>query len=105
MTTTDDVMAKLRECYDPELPCNIVDLGLVYGVEIGGDCVSVKMTLTARGCPLARQIVGQVEQKLREMPGVAEAVVEVVFDPPWDESRISEEGRRRLRLCSDLSGS
>jgi metal-sulfur cluster biosynthetic enzyme len=98
MITTEDVLAKLRECRDPELPCNIVDLGLVYGVEIGGDCVSVKMTLTARSCPLARQIVGQVEQKLRELPGVVEGVVDLVFDPPWDESRISEAGRRQLRL-------
>jgi metal-sulfur cluster biosynthetic enzyme len=98
MTTTEQVLAKLRECYDPELPCNIVDLGLVYGVEIGGDCVSVKMTLTARACPLARQIVTQVEQKLRELPGVTEGVVDLVFEPPWDESRISAEGRRQLRL-------
>jgi len=98
MTTTEQVMAKLRECYDPELPCNIVDLGLVYGVEIGGECVSVKMTLTARACPLVRQITTQVQQKLLELPGVTEAQIDLVFDPPWDESRISDEGRRQLRL-------
>lgn len=96
--TTEQVMAKLRECYDPELPCNIVDLGLVYGVEVGGPCVSVKMTLTAPTCPLARQITAQVQQKLLELPGIAEAQIDLVFEPPWDESRISEEGRRQLKL-------
>lgn len=98
MTTTEQVHAKLRECYDPELPCNIVDLGLVYGVALDGERATVRMTLTARACPLARQITAQVRQKLLELPGVSEAEVELVFDPPWDESRISDEGRRQLRL-------
>ncbi|MBM3860219.1 MAG: metal-sulfur cluster assembly factor [Verrucomicrobia bacterium] len=98
MTTTEQVRAKLRECYDPELPCNIVDLGLVYGVALDGERATVTMTLTARTCPLARQITAQVRQKLLELPGISEAEVELVFDPPWDESRISDEGRRQLRL-------
>ncbi len=98
MTTTEQVLAKLRECYDPELPCNIVDLGLVYDVSVAERRVEVKMTLTARSCPLARQITMQAQQKLLELPGVTEARVELVFEPPWDESRMSEEGRRQLRL-------
>jgi len=98
MTTTEEVLAKLRDCYDPELPCNIVDLGLVYEVAAAEGRVDIKMTLTTPNCPLARQIATQVRQKLLELPGVTEARVELVFDPPWDESRISEEGRRQLRL-------
>jgi metal-sulfur cluster biosynthetic enzyme len=101
--TLDVVQAKLRECRDPEVPCNIVDLGLVYDVRVepiddARSNVAVKMTLTAEGCPLARQIVGSVEEKLRQIPGVATAQVELVFDPPWDASRISAEGRRQLRM-------
>ena len=99
----DAVQAKLRECRDPEVPCNIVDLGLVYDVRIaplddGRSDVVVRMTLTAPGCPLARQIVASVEEKLRQVPGVSTARVELVFEPPWDASRISEEGRRQLRM-------
>jgi metal-sulfur cluster biosynthetic enzyme len=99
-----DVWAKLKECYDPEIPCNVVDLGLVYDVRLqpvaGSDdaAVNVKMTLTAIGCPMAGQISGNVQHKLLEMDGVSEANVEIVFDPPWNQSMISEEGRRRLGL-------
>ena len=101
--TLDQVQARLRECRDPEVPCNIVDLGLVYDVQItplddGRSRVVVRMTLTAPGCPLARQIVADVEEKLLSLPGVGAAVVELVFDPPWDTSRVSEAGRRQLRM-------
>jgi metal-sulfur cluster biosynthetic enzyme len=98
MITTDQVRAKLRECYDPEIPCNIVDLGLVYEIRLALPRVEVTMTLTTPECPLARQITTQVQQRLLELPGVQEAEVGLVFDPPWDRSHISEEGLRQLRL-------
>lgn len=101
--TVEQVRAKLRECFDPELPCNIVDLGLVYGIALqplAADRVrvAVQMTLTSRECPLARQIAAQVQRKVQELDGVGEATVELVFDPPWDPARMNDEARRRLRL-------
>ena len=102
--TEQQVREKLRECYDPELPCNIVDLGLVYGIAISPlageqSRVQVRLTLTTPECPLANQITGQVQNRLLELAGVGEAVVELVFEPRWDASRISAEGRQRLHLA------
>lgn len=95
----EDVMNALREVYDPELPFNVVDLGLVYGVEVNGDRVKIKMTLTAIGCPLAYYLVDMVEEVVREkVPGVKEVEVELVFDPPWTPDRASPEVRRLLGL-------
>ena len=102
--TNQQVFTKLKECYDPELPCNIVDLGLVYDVQLKGAPgssearVDVKMTLTSQGCPLAGQISAQVQRKLLELPGVAEANVAVVFDPPWSLSRVTPDGKKTLGL-------
>jgi metal-sulfur cluster biosynthetic enzyme len=105
MSITDQqVFAKLKECYDPELPCNIVDLGLVYGVRLqpvegtGDTRIDVKMTLTSQACPLAGQISAQVQRKLLEMQGVGEANVEIVFDPPWSLARVMPEGKKVLGL-------
>jgi metal-sulfur cluster biosynthetic enzyme len=102
--TEQQVVAKLKECYDPELPCNIVDLGLVYDVQlkpVAGATdtrIDVKMTLTSPACPLAGQISAQVQRKLLELQGVAEANVEVVFDPPWSFTRITPDGKKTLGL-------
>jgi metal-sulfur cluster biosynthetic enzyme len=101
--TEQQVLAKLKECFDPELPCNVVDLGFVYAVGLtpiaGGDTrVDVTMTLTAQGCPMASRIATQVQRKLLELPGVGEANVDLTFDPPWDRSRITPEGRKALGL-------
>ena len=101
--TEQQVFAKLKECYDPEIPCNIVDLGFVYGVgltPLAGDKtrVEVTMTLTAQGCPMAGRITAQAQHKLLELPGVGEANVKLVFDPPWDRSRITPEGRKALGM-------
>jgi metal-sulfur cluster biosynthetic enzyme len=102
--TDQQVMAKLKECYDPELPCNIIDLGLVYGVQLqsvegaSDTRVDVKMTLTSQACPLAGQISAQVQRKLLELQGIAEANVEVVFDPPWSLSRVTPDGKKTLGL-------
>lgn len=94
----------LKTCFDPEIPVNIVDLGLVYDlviepVEQGeGSRVSVKMTLTAPGCGMGPSIAGDAQNKILELPGVSSASVEIVWDPTWHHSMISAEGRRVLGL-------
>jgi probable FeS assembly SUF system protein SufT len=93
----------LRTCYDPEIPVNIVDLGLVYDLQLqklpsGKFGVDVKMTLTAPGCGMGSVIAGDAQQKLLFLDGVGEARVEIVWDPPWHQSRITPEGRRILGL-------
>src|SRR2546426_5018988 len=93
----------LRNCYDPEIPVNIVDLGLVYDMHIeplpsGRSAVAVKMTLTAQGCGMGGAIAGDAQQKLLGLPGVEEANVEIVWDPPWHHSMITEAGRKILGL-------
>ncbi|MFN2427380.1 MAG: putative Fe-S cluster assembly protein SufT [Candidatus Binatia bacterium] len=97
------VEAALRTCYDPEIPVNIVDLGLVYDTRIsdlpeGGYRVDVKMTLTAQGCGMGGAIAGDAEDKLRSIPSVTDASVRVVWDPPWTAHMISEEGRKKLGI-------
>ena len=98
MVTKEQVYEALHECYDPEIPVNIVDLGLVYDVEVNDDTVVVKMTLTAPGCGMGPPIAGDAQQKLMMLDGVEEANVEIVWDPPWHQSMITEEGRRILGL-------
>ncbi len=93
----------LRTCFDPEIPVNIVDLGLVYDMHIdklpsGNHRVNVKMTLTAPGCGMGGVIAGDAQQKLLYLDAVEEATVEIVWDPPWHQSMISAEGRRVLGL-------
>ena len=98
MATKDQVYEALQTCYDPEIPVNIVDLGLVYDVEINEDKVNVKMTLTAPGCGMGAMIASEAQQKIMEIPGVAEASVDLVWDPPWDASRISDEAKQKLGI-------
>lgn len=93
----------LRTCYDPEIPVNIVDLGLVYDMGIedlpsGTKKVFVKMTLTAPGCGMGATIAGDAQQKLLMLPRVEDASVEIVWDPPWHQSMITPEGRRLLGI-------
>jgi probable FeS assembly SUF system protein SufT len=97
------VWSALRTCYDPEIPVNIVELGLVYDMHIeplpsGQSRVGVKMTLTAPGCGMGATIAADAEQKLLDLPGVEEARVEIVWDPPWHHSMISPAGRSTLGL-------
>jgi len=99
----DQIWAALKTVYDPEIPVNIVDLGLVYDMrrdelKDGGYKVDVKMTLTAQGCGMGPVIAGDAQNKLLEIDRVKEASVEVVWDPPWHQSMISEEGRKILGL-------
>jgi probable FeS assembly SUF system protein SufT len=97
------VWGQLRTCYDPEIPVNIVDLGLVYDMrispEVDGSRVDVKMTLTAQGCGMGTSIAADARQKLLGLPGVAAAEVEIVWDPPWTPQMISPEGRERLGMA------
>lgn len=89
----------LRTCYDPEIPVNIYDLGLVYELAVGdeGD-VKVKMTLTAPSCPVAGSLVSEVEQKLSAIEGVSHATVDLVWEPPWDPGKMSEAARLELGM-------
>lgn len=97
------VWEQLKTCYDPEIPVNIVDLGLVYGMEVkdaddGTKKVEIKMTLTAQGCGMGASIAMDARHKIMTLPGVSEADVDLVWDPPWTPQMISPEGRERLGI-------
>ena len=99
----DDVWNQLRQCYDPEIPVNIVDLGLVYDCRLikkddGGTRVEVKMTLTAPGCGMGPAIAHDAQSKILSIDGVDEADVQLVWDPPWNQNMISETGRMKLGM-------
>src|SRR5260221_4144586 len=96
---TDDIVAALKTVYDPEIPVDIYELGLVYKVDIDDDRnVAIEMTLTAPGCPVAGDMPGWVENGVSMVPGVASAKATMVFDPPWDHSRMSDEARVALNM-------
>jgi probable FeS assembly SUF system protein SufT len=97
------VWDQLKTCFDPEIPVNIVDLGLVYGLEMtpqddGTQKVDVKMTLTAQGCGMGATIAFDAKQKLMTIAGISEANVDIVWEPPWNPQMISPEGRERLGI-------
>jgi FeS assembly SUF system protein len=94
----EEIVSALKECYDPEIPVNVWDLGLIYDVNVDGDKVRVKMTLTAPGCPMHRFISEEVKKRLQGINGVKEATVEVVWDPPWNPDRMSKEARAQLGI-------
>lgn len=94
--TEEDIKEALKECYDPEIPINIVDLGLIYGINIDGGDVAITMTLTAVGCPVADQMKDQVEHKAQSVDGVETVECEIVFDPPWDPDMVTEDGEQAL---------
>ncbi|MAO75947.1 MAG: aromatic ring hydroxylase [Chloroflexi bacterium] len=94
----DEVLEALRDVYDPEIPVNIVDLGLVYGVSISEQDVEVTMTLTFAGCGMGPYIAQQAEWRLAEIDGIEDINVDLVFDPPWNPEMITEEGKRLLGL-------
>jgi metal-sulfur cluster biosynthetic enzyme len=96
--TEADVYEVLRECYDPEIPVNIVDLGLVYAVALEGGIVNVTMTLTAPGCTMGEMITGEIQEKLLGLPGCDDAIVSLVWDPPWTPQLISAAARKQLGL-------
>ena len=94
-----DVVAALRTIHDPEIPVNIHDLGLIYSVEVSpGGGVQIKMTLTSPACPVAQSLPAQVEERVRAVPGVADANVEIVWDPPWNQDMMTDEAKLQLGL-------
>jgi metal-sulfur cluster biosynthetic enzyme len=93
-----NVYEALKECYDPEIPVNIVDLGLIYEVNIIEDWVGVKMTLTAPGCPAHTWISQNVRNRLLQIPGIKEADVKIVWEPMWNPSLMSEEAKKVLGM-------
>jgi metal-sulfur cluster biosynthetic enzyme len=99
MPTKEEVYEVLHTCYDPEIPVNIVDLGLIYDVQVQDETVAVKMTLTAPGCGMGAIIANEAREKILELSGVTEATVDLVWDPPWDPSKMSEEAKQRLGIA------
>lgn len=102
-TGEGEIWSVLKTCYDPEIPVNIVDLGLIYSMELkkndgGGKRVEVKMTLTAQGCGMGPSIAADARQKILTLPGVQEAQVDVVWDPPWGPQMITPDGRKKLGM-------
>ena len=103
-STQEDIWAALKNVYDPEIPVNIVDLGLVYDCQVKdategeGQRVEVKMTLTAPGCGMGPAIAADAKGKILALPGIAEAEVDIVWEPPWNQEMISEEGKMMLGL-------
>jgi metal-sulfur cluster biosynthetic enzyme len=106
--TEDDVLNALRDCYDPEIPVNIVDLGLIYTVKVTPDenskrafprqRVEVDMTMTSQGCPSHVMIMEQVRNRLAGVPEISETVVNLVWDPAWTPDRISQKAREQLGI-------
>jgi FeS assembly SUF system protein len=97
--TREQILDALRQCYDPEIPVNIVDLGLIYDVQHDdAGNVSVKMTLTSQACPAAQSIPDQVKARVGQLPEVRDIAVEVVWEPAWNPSMISAEGRTQLGI-------
>ncbi len=101
--TEQEVLSALKQCYDPEIPVNIVDLGLIYGIrfeDVKGELqdVAIDMTLTAQGCPAHVEIGQQVKARIEQLPGVRNVTVNVVWNPPWTPERLSAEARKQLGI-------
>jgi FeS assembly SUF system protein len=95
----EQVEDALRQVYDPEIPVNIFELGLIYGIDVSAEgAVGIRMTLTAPSCPAAGAMPGEVEARVAAVEGVKEVAVELVWDPPWDQSRMSEAAKLELGL-------
>jgi metal-sulfur cluster biosynthetic enzyme len=90
------ITENLKQIYDPEIPMNIVDLGLIYGFEWSGDSVKLKMTLTAPGCPVAGILAEEVKLAIEKVPNIRSATVEMTWDPPWSPDRMSEFAKRQF---------
>ncbi len=96
--TREDVIEAMKDVYDPEIPVNVVDLGLVYNVDVNEGAVYVQMTLTAPGCGMGPMIAQQAEWRIAEMEGVMDVEVEMTFDPPWSPDLITEDGKKLLGI-------
>jgi len=99
MTLKEQIIAALKKVYDPEMPVNIYELGLIYGVDVDDAGVaSVRMTLTAPNCPVAGTLPGEAERAVRSVPGVTDVKLELTFDPPWSKDRMSEAAKLALGI-------
>ncbi len=99
MTLKDQIVAALKRVYDPEMPVNIYELGLIYGLDVDPEGrAAVRMTLTAPNCPVAGTLPGEVERAVRSVPGVTDVKLELTFDPPWSKDRMSEAAKLALGL-------
>lgn len=94
----DGVIEALKDIYDPEIPVNIYDLGLIYGVDVNEGHVTVTMTLTTPHCPVAESMPGEIELRVGAVPGVGDAEVNLVWDPPWDPQKMSDEAKLELGM-------
>jgi FeS assembly SUF system protein len=99
LVSKDEIVTVLKGCFDPEIPINIWDLGLVYDINIENDNVGVKMTLTAPGCMMGGMIAEEVKAKIKAMSGVKDAKVELVWDPPWTPDKMSEEAKAQMGIA------
>jgi FeS assembly SUF system protein len=96
---TDQIITQLKTVYDPEIPVDIFELGLIYKIDVSDDlAIDIDMTLTAPGCPVAGTMPGWVEDAVKKVPGVTSVKINMTFDPPWDPSRMSEEARLELNM-------
>lgn len=102
MPTKEQVIEIAKQCFDPEIPVNIWDLGLIYEVDAAPEKVRVRMSLTTQACPSAQQIPGDLKDRIIRALGVQDVAVDVVFDPPWTPQRISAEGRKKLGIEDDV---
>ena len=98
VVTIDEVKEALRDVYDPEIPVNVLDLGLIYDIQVGEGQVYVQMTLTAPGCGMGPYIAQNAEWRISEVEGVNNVEVEMVFDPPWNPEMITEDGKKLLGI-------
>lgn len=100
MVTKDEIITVLKDCYDPEIPINIWDLGLVYDINVLEDGnVGIKMTLTAPGCMMGGMIAEEVKSKIKAMNGVKDAKVDLVWEPPWSPDKMSEEAKAQMGIA------
>lgn len=99
MTLKDQIIAALKKVYDPEMPVNIYELGLIYGIDVDGEGkVAMRMTLTAPNCPVAGSLPAEAERAVRNVPGVTDVQLELTFDPPWSKDRMSEAAKLALGI-------
>ena len=96
--TVDEIQEALRDVYDPEIPVNVLDLGLIYDIQINEGQVYVQMTLTAPGCGMGPYIAQNAEWRIAEVDGVSDVEVDMVFDPPWNADMITEDGKKLLGI-------
>lgn len=104
MPTQEEVVEIIKQCYDPEIPVNIYDLGLIYEINAKPDSIYIKMTLTSAACPAAQSLPEMVRGKLSTTLNVSNVNVEITYDPPWSPEKINAEGRKRLGIPDELNG-